>query len=184
MLLMFRPNVKGHGTVDVSGRGISLKMTVDMTMNKSSGGIHLNCSYCSVGIDHLSVTFHGGARYIRLSLSFFPLNVTFTPQISPFYFTACLSHSYNLSQLVLKYSKLCGWELFQDLHRKEGKQLLYYINLIDPSHNRVFHQICSMVVDTINTDGNNALAKLINGLLSILYREPTYKPIIPYMLVW
>ncbi|CAI8033026.1 Bactericidal permeability-increasing protein [Geodia barretti] len=42
------PNVKGHGTVDVSGRGISLKMTVDMTMNKSSGGIHLNCSYCSV----------------------------------------------------------------------------------------------------------------------------------------
>jgi hypothetical protein len=79
------PNVKDHhGTVDVSGRGISLKMTVDMTMNKSSGGIHLNCSYCSVGIDHLSVKFHGGARYIRLSLSFFPLNVTFAPQISPF----------------------------------------------------------------------------------------------------
>ena len=40
-----------------------------------------------------------------------------------------------------------------------------------------------MVVDTINTDGNNALAKLINCLLSILYREPTYKPIIPYVLV-
>ena len=82
-MLLFRPNVKDHGTVDVSGSGISLKMTVDVTMNKTSGGIHLNCSYCSVGIDHLSVKFHGGARYMRLSLSLLP------SQISPFYFTTC-----------------------------------------------------------------------------------------------
>jgi hypothetical protein len=100
------PNVKDHhGTVDVSGRGISLKMTVDMTMNKSSGGIHLNCSYCSVGIDHLSVKFHGGASWF--------LNI--------------------VSSVVENFFKTS-----------------------------IEKKICSMVVDTINTDGNNALAKLIN----------------------
>jgi hypothetical protein len=89
------PNVKDHGTVDVSGSGISLKMTVDVTMNKTSGGIHLNCSYCSVGIDHLSVKFHGGARYMRRSLSPSLSNISllFHYMLS----STALSHSDNLS---------------------------------------------------------------------------------------
>jgi lipopolysaccharide-binding protein len=58
------PHFEDSGTVDVSGGGISLKMTVDVTMNKTSGGIHLNCSYCSIGIGDLSVTFHGGLSWL------------------------------------------------------------------------------------------------------------------------
>jgi lipopolysaccharide-binding protein len=57
------PHFEDSGTVDISGSGISLKMTVDITMNKTSGGIHLNCSYCSIGIGDLSVTFHGGLSW-------------------------------------------------------------------------------------------------------------------------
>ena len=57
----FRPHFKEHGSVDFSGSG-NLKVTLDVTMNKTSGGIHLNFSYCSIDISDFSIDFHGGKR--------------------------------------------------------------------------------------------------------------------------
>lgn len=57
-----------YGTLDASGSGISLKLTVDVTMNKTTGGVHLDCTFCHIDIDKLILAIHG-ARYLMQLLT-------------------------------------------------------------------------------------------------------------------
>ena len=49
------------GTVDASGSGISLSISL-MVGSDSQGHFDLSAKDCSFNIDDLSVEFHGGAR--------------------------------------------------------------------------------------------------------------------------
>ena len=58
----YRPHLKDHGSVDISGHSISLSVSADLKENKTSGGVRLNSTSCSFSIGSLKVHFHGGAR--------------------------------------------------------------------------------------------------------------------------
>lgn len=53
--------VKDHGTVDVSGSGVSLSVSV-LVGSDSQGHFDLSSTGCSFNVGKLSVKFHGGAR--------------------------------------------------------------------------------------------------------------------------
>lgn len=60
--MFISPHISDHGSADVSVSSVSL--TVGVTMGAdSSGHPTLSASKCSINIGHLSVEFHGGARY-------------------------------------------------------------------------------------------------------------------------
>jgi lipopolysaccharide-binding protein len=58
------PYLSDSGSADASAEGINLSVAVDITRNMSSGGFHLNTSFCSIEIDNLNIDFHGGASWL------------------------------------------------------------------------------------------------------------------------
>ena len=59
-ILLFRPYFKDHGTVDISASDITLDVSIGLTRNKTSGGIHLTTTSCSFTASNFDVHFHGG----------------------------------------------------------------------------------------------------------------------------
>ena len=58
----YRPHIKDHGSCDVSVSGVSLSVTASVGVD-TSGHATLSAGSCSFDIGHLSVKFHGGARF-------------------------------------------------------------------------------------------------------------------------
>ena len=56
-----RFSVKDHGSVDASGSGISLSVSV-LVGSDSQGHFDLSSTDCSFNVGSLKVKFHGGAR--------------------------------------------------------------------------------------------------------------------------
>ena len=57
------PHISDSGSCDVSASSVSLSVTVTLGMD-SGGHPTLSAAGCSLGIGHLDITFHGGARYM------------------------------------------------------------------------------------------------------------------------
>lgn len=55
------PPISDHGSADVSVSGTSLSVGVSLGAD-SKGHPTLSATGCSIGIGHLDVKFHGGAR--------------------------------------------------------------------------------------------------------------------------
>ena len=61
VLVICRPNIKDHGSCDVSVSSVSLSVSVVVGVD-SEGHPTLKASGCSLDIHHLDVHFHGGSR--------------------------------------------------------------------------------------------------------------------------
>ena len=61
---MYRPHVSDSGSADISMSSSSLELSVALGRNMTNNYFTLKTTGCSVNIGHLSVDFHGGARYV------------------------------------------------------------------------------------------------------------------------
>lgn len=59
----YRPHISDSGSCDVSVSSVSLTMSVLIGAD-SKGHATLSTTSCSLGIGHLDIHFHGGARYV------------------------------------------------------------------------------------------------------------------------
>lgn len=70
---MYRPHVKDHGTCDVSVSDVSLDVSVKVGVDTKGHGT-LSTDGCSFNIGHLSVKFHGGARFVTLKNTYIQIH--------------------------------------------------------------------------------------------------------------
>ena len=59
----YRTHISDSGSCDVSVSSVSLTMSVLIGAD-SKGHATLSTTSCSLGIGHLDIHFHGGARYV------------------------------------------------------------------------------------------------------------------------
>ena len=67
---LYRPHLKDHGTCDVSASDVSLDVSVKVGVDTKGHGT-LSTDGCSFNVGHLSVKFHGGARFVTHTEEFF-----------------------------------------------------------------------------------------------------------------
>lgn len=67
---IYRPHLKDHGTCDVSASDVSLDVSVKVGVDTKGHGT-LSTDGCSFNVGHLSVKFHGGARFVTHTEEFF-----------------------------------------------------------------------------------------------------------------
>jgi len=67
--MVYRPHLSDSGSADISLSSSSLELTVALGRNPTNNHFAIKATGCSVNIGHLSVDFHGGARYCNYTLN-------------------------------------------------------------------------------------------------------------------
>ena len=66
---MCRPHVSDSGSADISMSSSSLKLSLALGRDTTNNHFTIETTGCSINIGHLSVDFHGGARYVIFTLN-------------------------------------------------------------------------------------------------------------------